>query len=114
MVVLGGVFCPVHVDAVRLGIRLELFQVFVEMDERMFLDGGRERPQFLPFGNAVHFPIALLPQVPEALVVHLLVFRRSNEACGRLRLIDRAIAADFAPRGCSSGGPRSGFDAPSA
>jgi hypothetical protein len=48
-------------DAVRTGFRLELLQIFVEMDKRMFLDGRGERAQFFPFRNSAHFPIALLP-----------------------------------------------------
>jgi hypothetical protein len=53
------------------------------------------RAQLFPFGNAVRFSIALLPQVPEALVMHLLVFGRGDEARGGLGLINRAIAVDF-------------------
>src|SRR5262249_4220434 len=99
MVVLGGILRPVHMDSVRLRICLELFQVFVEMDERVLLDGRGERAQLFPFRNAVHLAIALLPQVPEALVVHLLVFGRSDESGSRLRLVNRPIAMDMsAPR----------------
>ena len=39
VVVLGGVLGPVHMDAIRLRIRLELLQVLIEMDERVLLDG---------------------------------------------------------------------------
>ena len=67
LVVLGGVLGPVHMDAIRLGVRLELFQVFIEMDERVLLNLGRKRAQFLPFGNSCASLIALLPQVPQAL-----------------------------------------------
>ena len=94
MVVLGGVLGPVHMDAVRLGVRLELLQVFIEMDERVLLDGRGERAQLFPFGNAVRFPVALLPQVPQALVMHLLVFGRGDEARRGLGLINGAIAVD--------------------
>jgi hypothetical protein len=82
-------------DAVRLCVRLELLEVFVEMDERMFLNGRSERAQLLPFRNAMRFPIALLPQVPQALVMHLLMFGRGDEARGGLGLINGAIAVDF-------------------
>ena len=51
--------------------------------------------QLLPFGNAVHLAVALLPQVPQPLVVHLLVLGRGDEARGGLRLIDRPIAVDL-------------------
>jgi hypothetical protein len=63
-VVLGGIAGPMHVNAVRARVGLELFEVFVEMRERVFLDGGGEEPKFLPFGNAVHLAVTLLPEIP--------------------------------------------------
>jgi hypothetical protein len=59
------------------------------------LDRRGERAQFLPFGNAVHLTIALLPQIPQPLVVHLFVLGCGDEACGGFGLIDRPIAVDF-------------------
>ena len=94
-VVLGGVAAPNAHDAVRPRVRLELVEVFVEMRERMLLDGRGERAQLLPFGDAVHLAVALLPQIPQPLVVHLLVLGRGDEARRRLGLIDRAIAVDL-------------------
>ena len=115
LVVLGGVARPMHVDAVRSRIGLELVEILVEMGERVLLDRRSERPKLLPFGNAVHLAVALLPQVPEPLVMHLLVLGSGDEARGGLCLVDRPVAVDPAPRGCGSGGcGRSGFDAPSA
>src|ERR1700746_3554197 len=84
-----------HIDTVRARIGLEVIKVSVEMGERVFLDGGGERPEFFPFGNAMHLAIALLPQIPKSLVMHLLVLGRRNEAGCRLCLIDRSIAVDL-------------------
>jgi hypothetical protein len=42
----------------------------------------------------MHFAVALLSQVPEALIVHLLVLGRGDETCGGFRLIDWPIAVD--------------------
>ena len=46
-------------------------------------------------GNAVHLAVALLPQIPQPLVMHLLVLGRGDEARGRLRLVDRPVAVDL-------------------
>ena len=94
-VVLGGVARPMHMDAVGARIGLELVEILVEMGERVLLDRRSERAQLLPFRNAVHLAVALLPQVPEPLVMHLLVLGRGDEARGRLRLVDRPVAADL-------------------
>jgi hypothetical protein len=64
------------------------------MGERVLLDRRSERPKLLPFWNAVHLAIALLPQVPEPLVVHLLVLGRGDEARSGLCLVDRPVAVD--------------------
>jgi hypothetical protein len=95
IVVLSGVLGPVHMDGVRLGVRLELLKVLIEMDERVLLDGRGKRAQLLPFRNALRLPVALLPQVPQALVMHLLVFGRGDEARGGFGLINGTIAMDF-------------------
>jgi len=84
-----------HIDTVRLRIGLELLQILVEMSERVFLDRRRERAQLLPFGNAVHLAVSLLPQVPQPLVMHLLVLGRRNKARGGFRLIDRPVTMDL-------------------
>src|SRR5437773_11854088 len=84
-----------HVNAVRASVMVELLQILVEMAERVLLDRRGERAQFLPFGNAVHLAVALLPQIPQPLVMHFLVLWRGNKACGRFRLVDRPIAVDF-------------------
>ena len=98
-VVVGAVPGPVDLDAVRLRGRLELLEIAVEMAERVGLDLRREVPQRLPFGDAVRGDVALLAQIPEALVVGGLMQRRGEEALGRLGLIDRPVAADLgAPR----------------
>src|SRR5712675_643055 len=65
------------------------------MGKRVFLDRRSERPQLLPFGNAVHLTVALLPQIPQPLVMHLLVFGRGDEASGGLLLVDRPVATDL-------------------
>src|SRR3954466_15885341 len=65
------------------------------MSERVLLDCRSERPQFLPFGNTMHLAVALLPQIPEPLVMHLLVLSSSDKARGGLRLLDRSVAADL-------------------
>ena len=95
LVVLGGVAGPMHLDAVRFRIGLELLKILVEMSERVLLDRRGERAQLLPFGNAMHLAVALLPQIPQPLVMHLLVLGRGNEARGGFRLIDRPIAVDL-------------------
>src|SRR5260221_4435660 len=94
LVVLGGVAGPMHLDPVRSRIGLELVEIFVEMGERVLLDRRGERPEFLPFGNAVHLAVALLPQVPEPLVMHLLVLGSGDEARGGFCLVDRPVAMD--------------------
>src|SRR5260370_8093818 len=95
LVMLGGVACPMHVDSVRSRIGLELVEILVEMSERVLLDRRSERPKLLPFGNAVHLSVALLSQIPEPLVMHLLVFGSGDETRGSLLLVDRSVAADL-------------------
>ena len=102
LVMLGGVARPMHMDAVRPRIGLELLEIFVEMRERVFLDGGGKRAKLLPFGNAMHFAVALLAQIPEPLVMHFLVFGGGNEARGRFRLVDGAIAVDLSHRAAAA------------
>ena len=63
-VLLGGVASPMHIGAVRTRIGLELFEVLVQVRERVLLDRKGEEPKFLPFGNAVHLAVTLLPQIP--------------------------------------------------
>src|ERR1700716_547299 len=91
---LGGVACPMHVDPVRSRIGLELVEILVEMGERVLLDRRSERPKLLPFRNAVHHAVSLLPQIPKPLVVHLFVPGGSYEAVGCFRLIYPVVAAD--------------------
>jgi len=95
LVMLGGVACPMHVDPIRSRIGLELVEILVEMGERVLLDRRSERPKLLPFGNAVHLAVALLSQIPEPLVVHLLVLGGGDEARGSLLLVDRSVAANL-------------------
>src|SRR3984893_9419769 len=97
LVMLGGVACPMHVDPVRSRIGLELVEIPVEMGERVLLDRRSERPKLLPFGNAVHLAVAFLSQIPEPLVMHLLVLGSSDEARGSLLLVDRSGAAALGP-----------------
>jgi len=61
VVVPGGVARPMHVDAVRPRIGLELLQILIELSERVLLDRRREGAQLLPFGNAMHLTVTLLP-----------------------------------------------------
>ena len=95
LIVLGGVAHPMHVDAVRPRIGLELLQILVEMGERVLLDRRGERAQLLPFGNAVHLAVALLPQIPQPLVMHLFMLGRGNKARRRFLLVDRPIAVNL-------------------
>src|SRR5229473_535272 len=92
---LGGVACPMHLNPIRSRIGLELVEILVEMGERVLLDRRSERPKLLPFGNVVHLAVALLSQIPEPLVVHLLVLGSGDEARGSLLLVDRSVAADL-------------------
>src|SRR5712671_2601465 len=92
---LGGVACPMHMNPVRSRIGFELVEILGEMGERVLLDCRSERPKLLPFGNAVHFAVALLSQIPEPLVMHLLVLGGGDEARGSLLLVDRSVAADL-------------------
>ncbi|MEH2566064.1 hypothetical protein V1289_005691 [Bradyrhizobium sp. AZCC 2289] len=47
----------------------------------------------------MHLAVALLSQIPEPLVMHLLVLGSGDEARGSLLLVDRSVAADLgAPR----------------
>jgi hypothetical protein len=43
----------------------------------------------------VHLAVTLLPEIPQPLVVHLLVLGRGNETRGGFRLVDRPVAVDF-------------------
>src|SRR5467141_2834280 len=95
LVMLGGVACPMHVDPVRSRIGLELVEILVEMGQRVLLDCRSEGAKLLPFGNAMHFSVALLPQIPEPLVMHLLVLGSGDEASGSLLLVGRSVAADL-------------------
>src|ERR1700732_1479795 len=95
LVVLGTVACPMHVDPIRSRAGLELVEILVEMGERVLLDRRSERPKLLPFGNTVHLAVALLPQIPQALVMHLLVLGGGDEARGGLCLVDRPVAVDL-------------------
>ena len=95
LVVLGTIACPMHVDPIRSRIGLELVEILVEMSERVLLDRRGERPKLLPFGNAVHLTVALLPQVPEPLVMHLLVLGSGDEARGGLCLVNWPVAVDL-------------------
>src|SRR5258706_11092822 len=61
----------------------------------MFLDRRCKGAKLLPFGNAMHLAVALLTEIPQPLVMHLLVLGGINEARGCLRLIDGPIAMDF-------------------
>src|ERR1700730_8987676 len=88
LVVLGTVACPMHVDPIRSRIGLELVEILIEMGERVFFDRRSERPKLLPFWNAVHLTVTLLPQVPEPLVMHFLVFGSGDEARGGLCLVN--------------------------
>ncbi|GAA0210620.1 hypothetical protein GCM10009081_26490 [Brevundimonas nasdae] len=54
----------------------------------MLLDGGGELAQVLPFGQAMHLPVALLAQVPESFVVHFRVTGRIDEALRSLIVVD--------------------------
>src|SRR5258705_3066282 len=95
LVMFGGVAYPMHVNPVRSRIGFELVEILVEMGERVLFDRRSERPKLLPFGNAVHLAVALLSQIPEPLVMHLLVLGSGDEARGSLLLVDRSIAADL-------------------
>ena len=59
----------VHVDAIRSGVGFKLVEVFIEVSKRVLLDRRGQRSQPLPFGNAMHFAIALLAQIPEPLIM---------------------------------------------
>ena len=101
--------------AVALRIGFELLEIVVEVRERVLLDGGGQRAQLLPFGDAMHLPIALLAQIPEPLIVHRFMRRCGNEARRGFGLVHRPIAATLcAARLKLSAGGRSGFEAASA
>src|SRR5260370_34329390 len=95
LVMLGGVARPMHVNPIRSRIGLELVEILVEMGERVLLDRRSERPKLLPFRNAVHLAVALLSQIPEPLVVHLLMLGSGDETRGSRLLVDRSVAADL-------------------
>src|SRR6266436_6234577 len=84
-----------HMDPVRSRIGLELLEIFVEMGERVLLDRRSEGAKLLPFGNAVHLAVSLLSEIPEPLVMHLLVLGSGDEARGSFLLVDRSVAADL-------------------
>lgn len=49
LVVFRGIQSSMHVRTAPLRVGLELFQVVIEMGQRMFFDFGREFAQLLPF-----------------------------------------------------------------
>ena len=87
-VVLGPIPRPVDVDAVGPRLRLELLEIVAKVRERVLLDGRCQLAQLLPFDKAVHLPVTLLAQVPEAFVMHLRMARRIDETHRRLVVID--------------------------
>ena len=80
----------------------------------MLLDRRGERAQLLPFGDAVHLAVALLPQIPEPLVMHFLVLGRGDEARGGFRLVDGPVAVDLGAARLRLATGAQGLDAPSA
>ena len=56
----------------------------------------------------MHLSVALLPQVPEPLVMHFLVLGSGDEARGGLCLVDRSVAMDPGPTRLRLG-PRIGW-----
>src|SRR3954452_10021439 len=60
------------------------------MAERVLLDRRGERAQLFPLGQRAALDVALLAQVPEALVVEVGVVLRLDELRGRFRMIDPA------------------------
>ena len=71
LVVLGRVAGPMDDHAVGGRLLLELLEIVAEMGERVFLDRRGERAQLLPFRQGLALAVALLAQVPEALVVEV-------------------------------------------
>src|SRR5690349_21371709 len=45
----------------------------------------------------MHLTVALLPEIPEPLVMHLLVLCRGDETASSLCLVDRPIPTDLCP-----------------
>src|SRR4029453_5876422 len=87
-VVLGGVPRPVHFHAVLRGVVLEFLEVAGEVRQRMLLDGGGERAQFLPLRHRFAFTVPLLAQVPQALVVKLDMVAGLDEDRGAFGVVD--------------------------
>ena len=88
LVVLGRIARPVHDHAVGGGVALELLEVVGEVRERVFLHAGGERAQRFPLGHLLALVVALLPQVPQALVVELDVVRGRDELRRRFGVVD--------------------------
>ena len=63
------IFCPMNLHTVFLGIGGELVEVFVQMRNRMALDGTGFLAQLLPFIKAVGHIVAFRADCPERGVV---------------------------------------------
>ena len=88
LVVLGGVACPVHDGAIGLRVALELQQVVAQIRQRVFLDRRREQAKRFPLGHRLALAVALLAQVPQALVVEVGVVLRRDELRRGLGVVD--------------------------
>src|SRR5512138_443402 len=77
-----------HDHAVGGRVVLELLQVAGQIGQRVFLDRRGERAQLLPFGQQLALAVALLAQVPQALVVEVGVVPGLDELRGRLGVVD--------------------------
>ncbi len=94
LVVLGRVAGPVHLGAVLQGVALELLQVLIELGEGMLLDLRGQAAQRLPLGDLMHLAVPLAAQVPQPLVVELLVLGGLDETVGGFGLVDRPVPMD--------------------
>ena len=74
-VVLVGILRPVYVDAVLLGVRLELLKIVGQMGDGVPLDLVGGIAQVLPFGQGLCHAVAFLSHAEECIVVALNHFR---------------------------------------
>ena len=83
-VVLLGIARPMDVGAELGRVLLELFEVLVQVRERVFLDLRRQLAEVVPLGHAGDRLVAILAHPPDEAVVGGLVHFQGDEPRGPL------------------------------
>ena len=68
-IVLFGIFCPVHFDAVFCSISLKIFQIGIQISEDIVFDFRSKFAQLFPFRDRMADFIPLIPDKPQGLIM---------------------------------------------